>query len=282
MKIATGKITTVFIMLLLLSFFSSCSVERKIAKEYIVQRSQLNLLIIPPDFLYKVSLKEWQIDSAGELTEWEIDSALFENSLFLREVSDSVFLDYYAGNYIAEMAAYGINVYPQDSLTTFLDGKNNAYIINMAQLELEEYIMPVKQEEVFGESVYYHILDLNAVNLNSWFEISKVNGDDEAGVYFSSMHATDGMEGYFRFNYFNDDVKFVYEIDSLGLDIIYKLAALAGHTYAAYTFDFLLNKYIDKRMDEEGLNRSNVFYHFNRYNNYLHPAKNEEWFIPLE
>lgn len=282
MKLAPGRILPILIFFVLLSSQYACSIERKIAKEYISQRNQLSLLVIPPDYLYKVSLKEWEIDSAEELSEWELDSLLYDNSLFLKEVSDSLFLDYYTGNYIAEMEAYGFKVYPQDSLTSFLDGKNNAFIVNMAQLELEEYIMPFEEEAEYGEYLYYHVVDLNAVNLNSWFEVSRVNGSDEAGVHFSSMHATDGLDGFFKFNFFTGDVKFIYQIDTLGVDVLYRLAALAGYTYAGYTFDYMLNKYIDKRMDEEGRQRSSVYYHYMRQKAYLLPAKDDERFFPME
>ena len=148
----------------------------------------------------------------------------------------------------------------------------------MAQLEVEEYVMPIKEEAEFGEYVYYHNIDLNALNLNSWFEITPVNDNEDPGLLFSSMYATDGLEGYFKFNYFTGDVKFMYQIDTLYMDRVYRLAALSGYIYAGYTFDYLLNKYIDKRMQEEGRQRSKIYYHYSR-KGYLVPGKDDERFI---
>lgn len=271
------------ISILFILGLSSCSIERKIAMEYIGDESErLSVLVIPPDYLFMTSLKEWQTDTLEGLDQRETDSVLFANSSYLRYVDDSVFMDYYTANYIAELKAYGFEVYPQDSLTVFLTGRQNAFIVNMAQLELEEYIMPVKEEAVFGEYLYYEIIDLNAMSLNSWFEVNRVNGEEESATFFASMYATDGLDGMFKFNYFTGGAKFVYSIDTLDIDKIYRLAALAGHTYAAYTFDYLLNKHIDKKMLEEGRLRSDTYYHFIRQKGYLRPAGPEERFFSME
>lgn len=280
MKGVLRKIIYCSTCFLILSGLASCSLERKVAREYIEKDHSRSLLVIPPSFIFKVSLKEWQLDSAEMLADSEIDSLLFENSLYLKYIDDSIFLDYYISNYIAEMEGYGFEVYVEDSLSAFLTGKNNAFIVNMAQLELEEYVMPIKEEEEFGGYIYYEVIDLNAVNLNSWFEISRVNGNENVELFFSSMYATDGLDGLFKYNYFTGEVQFQYEIDTLTLDAIYRLGALAGYTYAGYTFDYLLNSYIDKRMQEEGRYRSDVFYHYNRQQRYLTPANNR--FIPME
>jgi hypothetical protein len=227
-------------------------------------------------------LKDWQIDSADELTEWELDSVLFENSLYLQYIDDSIMLDYYTSNFINELKAYGFNVYGEDSLMSFLNGQQNAFIVNMAQLEIEEYVMPIKEEEEFGEYIYFEVIDLNAVNLNSWFEVSRVNDDERVDVFFTSLYATDDLEGFFTFNYFTGDVGFRYSIDTLRMDEIYQLGAVAGYTYAGYTFDYLMNTYIQKRLLEEGLYSTNTYYHYNRRKGYLVPASEERRFLPLE
>jgi hypothetical protein len=284
-KFMSGKIhipAVLVISLLFVLILLSCSIERKIAREYIENDTTRSVLVIPPDYVFKTSLKSYEIDSAGFLNEWVLDSMLWEKSLFLKYISDSLFLDYYFENYYAEMEALGFTVYREDSLMLFLSGKTNAYIVNLAQLELEEYVMPIEEEEQFGEYLYYEVIDLNAINANSWFEISRVNEEEDKVLFFTSHYLTDEMQGAFRYYYFTGDVTFSYNIDTLLVEEIYRLGALIGHIYAGYTFDYLLNKYIDKRMHEEGENRSDIYFHYNRQKNYLAPAKENERFIPLE
>lgn len=271
-----------FMLLLIVILSVSCSVERKFAKEYIANDSSRAVLVIPPDYIFKTSLKDWEIDSADVLDDWTLDSLLWEKSLFLKYIDDSLFLDYYISNYIGEMEALGFKVYGEDSLLSFLSGKSNAFIVNIAQLELEEYVMPIKEEEQFGEYIYYEVIDLNAVNLNSWFEISRVNEEEDKAMFFASHYLTDELEGYFKNFYFTGEVQFRYEIDTLLVDEIYKLGALAGYLYAGYTFDFLLNRYLDKRMDTEGLRRSDIYYRYQRQKKYLGSADEDDRFIPLD
>jgi len=277
------KITyqTLFLLTFVILLISSCSPERKIAKEYIANDSTRSVLVIQPEYIYKTSLKDWEIDSAKQLDEQTLDSLLWENSLYLKYLDDSLFLNYYLGNYLAEMEAFGFRVYGEDSLMSFLSGNTNAFIVNIAQLELEEYVMPIKEEEQFGEYIYYEVIDLNAINLNSWFEVSRVNEEEDKAMFFASHYLTDELEGFFKHYYFTGEVQFQYDIDTMLVDEIYKLAALTGHLYAGYTFDYLLNKYIDKRMEEDGLNRSNVYYHYNRQKRYLTTAGEDDKFMPL-
>lgn len=266
--------------LVLLISLASCSVERKFGREYVSNDSTRSALFIPPDLIYKISLKDWEIDSASALSEWELDSMLWERSLFLQYISDSIFLDYYVGNFISQLENLGFEVFPEDSLMNFLSGENDAYIIHLAQLEIEEYVFPFEESEQFGEYIYTEVIDLNAINVNSWYEISQVNEEDKS-MFFSSHYLIDDMEGFFKYYPFTGDVVFKYEVDTLMMDQVYRLAALAGYLYAGYTFDFLLNRYIDKRMEEEGYNRSQVYYHYNRRKNYFSATKEEDRFIPL-
>ena len=267
---------------LLTALTSSCSIEKKIAKEYIRDDSTRTVLVIPPDYIFKKSLKEWQVDSAEALDDWTRDSLLLAKSMFLKDIDDSLFLYHYLGNYVAELQNLGFTVYGQDSLLSFLSGHSKAFIVNFAQMELEEYIMPVREEEQFGDYVYYEEVDLNAINLNSWIEISRVNADEDKALFFASHYLTDDMEGSFRYYFFTGEVVFNYDVDTIPMENIYRLAALAGYTYAGYTFDYLMNKYIDKRMEQERQDRSKIYYHYSRYGNYIEEAEEDERFIPMK
>jgi len=261
---------------------SSCSVEKKIAREYIKNDSTRTVLVIPPDYIFKKSLKEWQLDSLDDLDELARDSLLLERSMFLKNINDSLFLYHYLANYVTELQMLGFDVYGEDSLMSFLSGRSNAFIVNIAQMEIEEYIMPIREEEQFGDYVYYEEVDLNAINLNSWFEISRVNEDEDKALFFASHYLTDEMEGYFRYYFFTGEVNFNYEVDTIPMQNVYRLASLAGYTYAGYTFDYLMNKYIDKRMESEKRDRSKIYYHYSRRGKYIDEADENERFIPME
>lgn len=274
---------SLFLLAFMGLILSSCSIERRIAKEYIASDSTRTVLVMAPDFLFKTSLKDWQIDSVEQdLGEWAKDSILLERSLYLRNIDDSLFIRYYMDNYIAELEALGFTVYEEDSLLSFLSGKPGSYIVNIAQLELEEYVMPYTDEEQIGDYIYSEVVDLNALNLNSWIEVSKVNEEAEKALFFASHYLTDALEGYFRQFYFTGEVQYRYEIDTLAMNDVYLLGGYAGYLYATYTFDYLMNMYIDKRVFEEGANRTAIYYHYDRLKDFLRAAKEGERFIQME
>lgn len=272
----------IILLTLVAAITASCSIERKFAREYVKDDTTRTVLLMSPDYIFKKSLKEWEVDSVDELDEWTLDSILLEKSMFLKRIDDSLFLDFYLRHFVDELQKLGFIVYGEDSLVTFLSGKPNAHIINLAQLEIEEYIMPYREEEQFGDYIYFEVIDLNAINLNSWIEISKVNEEEDKALFFASHYLTDEMEGYFRYYYFTGEVGFNYEVDTIPMSNIYKLGALAGYEYAGYTFDYLMNKYIDKRMEQEGRERSKIYYHYSRRGNYIDEAEEDERFIPME
>jgi len=276
-----NKIIPLLLMAALLPFVLSCSIEKKIAREYIKSDTARSVLLIPPAYLFKTSLKTYEIENAAELSEYELDSLLMENSLFLKHVSDSAFLGQYVNSFMKELEELGFAVYPDSALHSFLGGQANAFIINLAQLELEEYVMPLSEEEQFGDYIYSYKLDLNAVNLNSWIEINRINVEEDKEFFFGSLYLTDEMDGYFRLNYFTGDVVFRHTIDTLLLNEIYSLGSLGGQLHASYVFDHLLNKYIDKKMEEKNFRRSDIYYHYNRQKRYILPAAEGERLIPM-
>ncbi|PLX04739.1 MAG: hypothetical protein C0595_01995 [Marinilabiliales bacterium] len=56
------------------------------------------------------------------------------------------------------------------------------------------------------------------------------------------------MESSYDFDIFNDKVSYIYDIDSLNLSKIYEYSYLLGRIYATYTFDFIMNDYVNKHL----------------------------------
>ena len=268
--------------IILLPWLFSCSAEHRIAKEYIANDSIRSALVIQPDYLFKSSLKDYQFEGADTLHDYELDSLLYEASSFIRLIDDSVFIRAYYESYCSELTELGFTLYPEDSLVSFLSGKKGACILNLAQLELEEYVMPVVEKQQFDEYLYYQVIDLNAVSLNSWIEISRMNDEEEKKLFFYSFNLTDEVDGYFRYKYFQGEVSFEYTTDSLNLEQVYWLGVYAADIYAGFTFDYFLNQYIDRKTVEMGVPRSDIYYHYDRKRRWLRPAAEDELFIPMD
>ena len=278
----TGKRLLFLITVLLLwTVVLPCrSQEKKLAKEFVKQNVQLSVLLFQPAYIYKTSLKTDILDSLGITDKSLYDSVLMANSLILQYIDDSLFVANYMTGLKTEMKKFNFAIYDEDQIADFMNIDSNAYVVNVAQVELEESLAPYRDATVVDDMEYYHDHLLNALTINSWFEISEVNTKkNERQVYFASEEITDDLHGEFTYDVFSDDIKYFYTIDSLEVSDIYTFAYQAGRTYAAYTFDLLMNKYIRKHLPKG--REEKHYYRYDPVHKKIFQAEDDR-FIPLE
>lgn len=265
----------VFILVLLL-LSASCAPEWKLAKDYVATNPEPDIMILPVNYIFKSNLKKEEIEDPEKLDEYELDSALFENSIFLKKISDSAFLEIYINSMIDEFDKLGFNVYTEGALDTFLFFKSNAFILNMAQLEIEEYYTTHEDKDEFGEYIYHKELDLNTLNINFWLELSKLNSSGRR-VFFDSKEIADDAYGYFTENIFTGEVNYKYFLREMTLDDVYQYCEYLGARHASYTFDYLMNNYITKKFPS---NKKRKYYmHYDRRTRTFDPAKRQRFII---
>jgi hypothetical protein len=257
----------------------SCSAEKQIASSFVSTPEKPALLITHPGFIYKSNLKKDQFIGLDAMAPESRDSALFFNSLYLKELDDSVIFENFLSNLMGELVSLGYEVYSQQNLDAFLATKKKSYIFDIAQMELEEYILPHKEREVFDDTaVYFKSFDLNAVNMNTWFELAELNPDTQNRVVlYASHYVFDYLKGRFIRNTLTGEVKYRYVQKPMATEDVYKLASVLGKKYAGYLNDYLLNRYIASQLPEgSGPER---YYHFDTKTKRLVPANAERFQI---
>jgi len=240
------RFITIFLNISLLLAISSCSIERKLANEFVQKTDSISVLLIPPDFVFKTNLKKYRIEGFDLLASAEQQQVLYDSSLYLQYISDTLLISRFFSSMESALRKFGIYTYSEDEVVEFMGVKNMAYQVTLAQLEIEESIYPYRAEEVFFDTVlFYEDFDFEQVSLNTWFEISKLN-DPKAvnNILYASDFVTDELEGRFTSNVFTGEVKFKYNIFPLEKEHVYTLAARAGERYAGYVFDYIMNQYI--------------------------------------
>ena len=259
------RISIIFTFTILLS---SCYPEYKLAKSYIDSEPDISLMMLPLDYLFKTNLTTQDLGDTTGFSEWEMDSVLMANSSLLKDISDSVFLETFINSLIIEFEKLGFTVYTQNYIDSFLFFQTPAYIFNIAQLELEEHTFEFKDSELIRGTEYFKKLNLNAITINSWIELSTLNADEEGRkLFFADETIVDIVDGYFGENLFTGDVKYNYRIVEIDEEIIYRYCELLGRRYAGYTYDFLMNKYVQQNFPS---NKKLRFYmHYNRANKTL-------------
>lgn len=260
-----------------LLLFSSCGIEKKIADGFVKNFPEINLQVFTPEYVYKYNHKGEQIPDLNAMSEKEQDSALMASSLFIQYIDDSIFLDRYVNNFIDELRALKFNVYIDSELDSLLTGRPQSYVVNLAQVQLDEYTYPYEDDEPVDDTVYRMRFSLNAVDGESWFELSKLNSPKPVKtVLYSSFTANDSFSGNLFINPFsNDVVQYKYKIDSLKVKDVYDMASYMGKKNASYLFDYFLNQYVAYHMPE-GVEIRN-YYHYNRFRRTLEKTEDDRF-----
>lgn len=229
----------------LLLMLASCLPEKKLAREFVEKHPTFHLMVLAPDLLYKYNHKGEEIEGFDTLTVLGQDSALYAGSRYIRYVSDSIFLERYMNQFLDELRLLGFEVYLSASMDTFLKGNPQSYLLNVAQLQLDEYIYLHEDRQQTEDSIYYRAFPLNAVDFSAWFELSRINSDNSGKRLLYSTHtAVDDFDGYFYMDPWSMNVSYKYQHDTLTLEKVYEMASVIGRRHAGYLFDFFMNQYI--------------------------------------
>jgi len=257
----------------------SCSPEKKLATEFVYKTSTKNILVLAPEYLFKSNIKTYLLDSLNIADDnKDKDSLLLLHSDFLHNLNDSLFIANYVLGYKQSLSKFGFNVFVQNQTEQFLMKDSNSYQINIAQIELEETLYTYRDEEMIYDTYFYHDHNLNAVYVNSWFEINSTDDDIPShSIYFASDMITDIVDGMFDYDIFSSKVKYLYNIDSLKQDVLYAFAYRLGSEYAGYTFDLLLNTELNEKLDPAV--RSANYWRYNPVNHTFYLAEDDRFII---
>ncbi|MDG1901950.1 MAG: hypothetical protein P8I80_06915 [Bacteroidales bacterium] len=241
--------------------------------------SSKNIMVISPDYIFKTSLKTYLLDSLKIDNSLNTDSVLLANSRYLSNLDDSLFLANYILGFSKSLSAFGFNVYDQDQSGLFLALDSNTYQINIAQIEIEETLYTYRDETDIYDNYFYHDHNLNAIYVNSWFELSNPESIElSQKVFFTTDLITDIPDGVFDYDIFSGKVKYMYNIDSLEQNMLYSFAYRIGTEYAKYAFDYLLNQDLNKKLPPH--QRSSRYWRYDVNNHIFYPATDDK-FMPL-
>ena len=218
------------------------------------------------------------MDSLGIADDKNKDSLLLFHSEYLSDLNDSLFIVNYTLGYTKALSNFGFRVFSQNQTEQFLTLDSNTYQVNIAQIEIEETLYTFRDEVDVFDRNYYHDHNLNAIYVNSWFEIYNLdNNNNNHQIYFTTDMISDIPDGSFDYDIFSGKVRYMYNIDSLKIDVLYEFAYRLGKEYAGYTFDFLLNDELNKKINPDA--RSNKYWRFDPINHIFYPATDDRFIL---
>ncbi len=258
------RIYGVIIVTLSMLLFSSCTIEHRLAKEYIRKGHDEALLVIPSDFLYKTNTSYQEPDPVNLISERAKDSVGYFNSTYLQYISDSVFLEKFYNAFLKEMEESGYDIYlPADSLV-FESESQQKWTIRFAQLQLEEDNRKFYKDTYDAEENYYYKeYDISSVGINTWTEVSFSGSEDQKRLLYLSGFIEDEFEGGFSYNRFDDKMYFNDKTLRITYNDIYRMAGDSGKKHAELLIDYLLNDYIRRNMPPGYTRR--LIYHYDKH-----------------
>lgn len=251
------------LMLLVALLISSCSAEKQAAYKYLKNTTQQTILLSGPEMAYKKEINVAQLKKEGVS-----DSLIAVKQSIMDSLDVSKYVNDFMKSYIKSLEDYGYKIVLRNDTSNYNPGEVN-YVINVAQIEFEEFSEDVREEYMADDYLYYYDFTLENFFVNNWFEISGITNKDFG---FHVAYADDGIaENYFG-NFTTDKGKLAFDIQKFPIKPknIYDLATELGENYATYTFDFLLNQNIKLQLGLEY--QPNNYYTFDPNVKILYPA----------
>lgn len=238
--------------ILMVLTLASCSPERKLAAKFVHNLKPGAVLLLAPDVVFKNSYKLPVIENFESLSQEARDSALLHNSSLVQYCDDSLYIKSFMDALSRGFKTFGFSVTYNQPASQFPDAGKSSFIINVAQLQIEEFFDSISDETSFEpDSSSMFNFYLTALNLNQWIELSEVNREQkEPDVLFSSKKITDEFRGNFKYYMMSGNVEYEYSIDSLTVDKVYYFASRLGQLHANWIIDYLMNESIRNNMPE--------------------------------
>jgi len=268
-----------FLFGLSLVFLTSCLPGQKLAQTFVKSGPKIRLMVTPPDYVFKYNHKGEDIEGFAKMTDKQQDSALFYSSLYIQRISDSAVLEDYVNQFIAELRKANFEVFLPDQADSFLSNQAQAYMVNISQIQIDEYTYPLEDKEPINDTVYYKKFNLNALDFSVWFELAKVNAEKpRKTLLYDSQSAFDNFDGNFIVDPWSNSVRYKYHIDTLSLSDVHDMARFLGRRHAEYIFDFFMNQWVAFNMPPDQYS-SYYYYHYNRKRNIMEATDEDRFQI---
>ncbi len=272
----SGRVLFVAWIFVLAIGLGSCASERRLASNFVVRETNINVLVLPPAGL----IKSFSPVPLAELPEGEGPLSEFEESRFLEELNDTSFVSYYLRSLHYHLSLLQVNVFGPENLDEFLQLDTTAFIFSLAQVELLEFNDQFTAFATIDTTNYRVAFPRTNIELSSWFEFTEVNhAERPVEVLYSMQNTSDFYDGRFVYNVITGEVTYRRNAYPLEVPDVYNLAYFAGQKNAGYIFDHLMNLYVSEKTRTE--KPPKVFYQYDRERHVIRRAYNDR-FIRLQ
>lgn len=235
-------------------FLIGCVPEKKIAAEYLASRKNITIVLRAPQWVKMVSQIPDSIDSMPNLTQQYKDSTKLKKTRIISQLSESNLINNYTTSMKRGLELMGYKTYLMNSQDTVMPVKDNAILINIGQIELDEGIHPIRDEINYRKHIYTADFDLGKIEFNFWIELNRLeNGvpTKSPRLYYTSFDKIDEFDGHFDLDEETNVMK--YYSKSLDITPAYVMGAMIklGYNHAQGLNTLLMNEYIGYKFPDK-------------------------------
>ena len=225
------KIKNIIIGTIVALMLTSCGSEFGLARKFVDQSSDMQVAVYFPEEA-KVTLIQ---DGDGTYTQ------------VLDSLNQDVFLDIMYAAYADELGRYKVNVYiPDDPDAVQVDSTH--WLVLLSQVEIQGLYTNYVDELFDFIDEYAYTFPLNTVNVASWFD---VNDGEWHPTLFDEYNLTDDFDSHVAMS--REGLQYYYNITPLKLKDVYDFAVFLGKRYAAFTYDYMMNRYVELGMAKKSM-----------------------------
>ena len=253
---------TIVIGLWLVMLLSGCQAEKKLAKQYVVERPTIEAAVYFPE---QAEVKVEYNTQLGKQTE------------VLQGFSQDLFLDVMYNSYAQTLGDYGVQVYVPENMDE-VPVDSTHWLVMLSRMEITGRITEYEDYLFSDTDEYSYKHPLNTVNVASWFEI---NDGDWKPVLFSEHNLMDGFDSRADFSIWTNTIDYHYTIDTLKLNDVYNYAVYLGKLYAGYTYDYMMNSYVGAELKERGY-AYQIMLRYDPYKKQLRFTEEDDCFVEIK
>lgn len=210
--------------------FTSCGSEIWLASKFVVQSHKAQAAVYFPESAQVTLIP----DGNGTYTS------------VLDSLNQDAFLDIMYLAYADEMNRYGVNVYvPEDPDNVPVDSTH--WLVILSNMEIQGLFTDYVDHLFDFIDEYEYSFSLNTVNVASWFD---VNDGEWHPTLFDEYNLVDDFNSYVTQSR-ADGAQYHYDIKTITNSDLYDYAVFLGKRYAAFTYDYMMNRYIGDELKKK-------------------------------
>jgi len=268
---------------ILLILINSCSLEQRIAVNYQKNIPNTSLLIRTNNELFFNNSKVIINGDLSNQKKMELYDSAYANSCYIQYMDADYFLQQFSNNFRSSFRNLGLKVFNEDSITFFISQEKPKIIVEILQLEVEEYYsyFTDKTFEIIenNEKVRSNIIDvgiiamnedtdyllaevpINVVSVNAWVSVSSVIDDSTQfnDLLFMTFDLKDDVKGFFDYDYIKEIPFYTYDIDTVEVSDLWKTEVLPPKEFSKQVIEYFANELINYKVKQK-TNRPRQWY----------------------